>query len=93
VQEVEGSIEELRDLEPLNPEDTPQVRYYQLAIDSVRKNIELEKLYAKPQVSIELLGEKVADREYGYRLSVSTTLPFFYRREGEITQLLAQQTP
>jgi len=63
VQGVEGRIEELRDLEPLNPEDTPQVRYYQLAIDGVRKNIELEKLYAKPQVSIELLGEKVADKE------------------------------
>jgi cobalt-zinc-cadmium efflux system outer membrane protein len=90
VQEVEGRIEELRNLEPLNPEDTPQVRYYQLATDSVRKNVELEKLYAKPQVSIELLGEKVADKEYGYRVFVSTTLPFFYRREGEIIQLLAQ---
>ncbi|WP_340695710.1 TolC family protein [Hydrogenobacter thermophilus] len=90
VSDVDGSLEDLREIKPLNFEDLPQIRYYTYLIKSVKGNIEVEKTLAKPQLSIEALSEKVSEGSYGFRLGFSATIPLFYRREAEILQLSSQ---
>ncbi len=90
VSELEGSLEELRSMEDIQPEQTPQVRYYELATESLRRSVELEKTLAKPQPSVELSAEKVSDYSYGLRFALSSTLPLFYKREVQVLQLTSQ---
>ncbi|WP_340690198.1 TolC family protein [Hydrogenobacter thermophilus] len=87
VKEVEGSLEHLRDMKVIKVEELPQIRQYNYLIKSVKTSIEVERTLAKPQLSTEVLGEKVSESEYGFRIGFSATLPVFYRREGEILQL------
>jgi len=91
VEDVEGSLEELREIKPLDLESLPQLRYYQNSIKGIMASVELERALAKPQTSVEVFGEKVSDSSYGFRVALSSTLPLFYRREGEILELLAKK--
>lgn len=90
VKDVEGSLKDLRDIKDLDFDSLPQVRFYDLSVKALQEGIRLEKAFAKPQPSVEVLGEKVGDHTYGFRLSISSSLPLFYRRETEILQLASQ---
>ncbi len=90
VRDVEGSLQDLPPMKEINPENLPQVKQYEYMIRSAKANIDLEKTLAKPQVSVEAIGEKVSQHEYGARVALSATLPLFYKREGEIIQLSAK---
>jgi len=89
VEDVEGKLEDIKEIGEIKPEELPHVRLYDYTIESIKRSIELEKLFAKPQLSIEVLTEKVAEIEYGIRFGITTTLPLFYRKEGEILQLMS----
>jgi len=90
VEDVEGKLDELKQMEEINFEEIPQVKQYSYMIKSIQASVQVEKTLAKPQLSIEVLSEKVSQNQYGIRLGFSATLPVFYRREGEIIQLSAK---
>lgn len=87
VEDVEGKLDELNQMKEINFEEIPQIKQYSYMIKSTKASVQVEKTLSKPQLSIEVIGEKVSQNQYGIRLGFSATLPVFYRREGEIMQL------
>ncbi|MFN3813588.1 MAG: TolC family protein, partial [Aquificaceae bacterium] len=90
VSDVEGKLDELRDMKDPTMEDLPRVKQYDLMIKGLASGSEVEKILAKPQFSWNITGEKVSSNEYGLRTGFTVLLPLFYERQGEIIQLSAQ---
>ncbi|MFN4319203.1 MAG: TolC family protein [Aquificaceae bacterium] len=91
VEDLKGSFDKLHSIKEIDFEKSPRLRQYQYAIKGLEAGIEVEKALSKPQLSFTVIGEKASSQEYGFRMGLSATLPFFYRREGEILQLLAER--
>jgi len=90
VKDLDGSIEDLRDMKALQFENLPQVKRYEYLVKSTKANIQVERTLAKPQLSVDILAEKVSQSEYGFRAGFSVSLPIFYKRQAEIIQLSSQ---
>ena len=91
VADLEESFDRLHSIKEINFENSPRLKQYQYAIKGLEAGIEVERILSKPQFSLTVLGEKVSSQEYGFRVGISAALPLFYRREGEILQLLAER--
>ncbi|MCS7171718.1 MAG: TolC family protein [Aquificaceae bacterium] len=91
VKEIEGSLRTLRPFVPLEVEALPHIRQYERALEVVNRSLELENILARPRVRLELLTEKVSDREYGVRVGLSSDLPLFYARQGEKLMLISHR--
>lgn len=90
VKEVEGELTLPEWKEPLLAE-SPIFRYYSTIIESLSKQMQVEKILSRPTYAVNFTAEKVADREYGFRVAISVGIPLFYRREGEMLELTAQK--
>lgn len=90
VKEVEGELT-LPEWKELQLAESPIFRYYSATIESVSRQMQVEKVLSRPSYSVSFTAEKVADREYGFRVGLSVSLPLFYRREGEVLELTAQK--
>ncbi len=90
-QRVEDLEDRLHSIKEINFENSPRLKQYQYAIKGLEAGIEVERILSKPQFSLTVLGEKVSSQEYSFRVGLSVSLPLFYRREGEILQLLAER--
>ncbi len=88
IKDVEGScqIPHLKELM-----ETPLLSYYEEINKAIGKELQIEKALSMPQMSVSLVAEKVADREYGLRVGISSTLPFFYKRQAEVLNLLSKR--
>ena len=93
VTSVDGDFFKIKDIENLSVEDIPAVKGYDFLIKSLKEDIKRQKALAKPQISIGLtVGEDEADLgKYEFGFLVSSTIPAFYRRQGEIFSLSAEK--
>ncbi|RME07739.1 MAG: TolC family protein, partial [Aquificota bacterium] len=90
VMDVEGELS-LPQWAHMDLEETPLFAYYRAGIQSLSKQMEVERVLSKPSYSVSITAEKVADREYGLRAGLVVNLPLLYRRQGEMLELMAQQ--
>ncbi|ADC89410.1 outer membrane efflux protein [Thermocrinis albus DSM 14484] len=91
VKDVEGDLFQTARFPSLDINRVPVVAEYDALLEAVKAQRNLEMRLAKPIWSLEVVGEKVGDTTYGYRVGVSSPLPVFYRREGELLQLQARE--
>lgn len=90
VSDVEGRLDDFRDMKDPTIEDLPRVKQYDYMIRSLTYGSEVERILAKPQLSWNITGEKVSANEYGFRAGLTASLPLFYRRQGELIEISAQ---
>ncbi len=90
IKEVQGSFI-LPKWQEVELESLPFFTYYNVLIKSLSRKMDVERLLSKPSYSVSFTTEKVADKEYGFRLGLSVNLPIFYARQGEILELKAQE--
>ncbi len=91
VDDVEGKLEDIRDLRKVNTEELPAVLSLRKSIDAVNRQIELERSLAKPSLSAGFVLEDSEGGYYGLRAALSVSVPLFYRRQGEIIQHVAER--
>ena len=89
VEEVEGDLRSYPSLEEVDIENLPSIQSIRRRIESVDRQIELEKALARPQLSAGFVVEDSEGEYYGLRGAITLELPLFYRRQGEILQNLA----
>ncbi|NPB07091.1 MAG: TolC family protein [Aquificae bacterium] len=85
---VEGRLESVKPLKPFKPSNSPLVRRWAFKEEELKRAVKLERALAKPPLSVGLLVED-AGAYYGLRLTFSSRLPLFYRRQGEILEKTA----
>ncbi len=90
VESLEGSFS-LPQWKDLQLEEMPLFAYYRTLLQSYSKQADIERLLSRPTYSVSLTAEKVADREYGFRVGLVVGLPVFYARQGELLELKAQE--
>ncbi len=86
VESVEGELKSLKDVSDFSVEKLPQVKRFKKLIESLDRQIELEKALAKPSLSAGVIVEDSESGYYGLRAVISTEVPLLYRRQGEILQ-------
>ncbi len=89
VDTVEGNIRSIISIGEINIENLPSILAIRRRIEAIDKSIELEKALAKPSFSLGLVAEDSEKGYYEYRLLIGSTLPIFYRRQGEILEKVA----
>ena len=89
VKEVEGDLRSYPSLSELDVENLPTVLSIKKGIESIERQIELEKALARPQLSAGFVVEDADGDYYGFRGAITLDLPLFYRRQGEILQNVA----
>ena len=89
VEEVEGDLRSYPSLEEVDIENLPSIQSIRRRIESVDRQIELERALARPQLSAGFVVEDSEGEYYGLRGAITLELPLFYRRQGEILQNLA----
>ncbi|RUM47557.1 MAG: hypothetical protein DSY47_06785 [Hydrogenothermus sp.] len=90
---IEGNFEELN-INLAKPTNFPLISYYELLIKSYNTQIKRQKALAKPQVYIGLVaGEDAVDLgKYEFGINISSSLPVFYKNEGQIISLVNQKS-
>ncbi len=90
IKDVEGNLYKIKGIKPVNLDNLPYMKYISKLITSIDQQIKRQKALAKPKVSVGLSVEEdpVDLGKYEAGLSFSSTLPVFYKNEGEIIQLL-----
>ncbi len=93
INSVEGDIYNFRDIKDINLSQIPQIKYLQDLIKSIDEQIKRQKALAKPKVSIGVrIGEDAVELgKYEFGVGFNINLPVFYRRQGEIIQLISQK--
>ncbi|WP_457644522.1 TolC family protein [Persephonella sp.] len=87
--DLEGDIKNIKDMKEFQIDQLPEIKYLQKLKESVEKAILVQRGLAKPQVGLELIaGEDAAELgKYEFGIGISTTIPVFYKNEGEIIKL------
>jgi outer membrane protein TolC len=93
INSVEGDIYNFRDIKDINMSQVPQIEYLQYLIKSINEQIKRQKALAKPKVSVGVrIGEDAVELgKYEFGVGFNINLPVFYRRQGEIIQLINQK--
>jgi outer membrane protein TolC len=93
INSVEGDIYNFRDIKDINMSQVPQIEYLQYLIKSINEQIKRQKALAKPKVSVGVrIGEDAVELgKYEFGVGFNINLPVFYRRQGEIIQLVNQK--
>ncbi|MCS6957294.1 MAG: TolC family protein [Aquificaceae bacterium] len=90
INSLEGELS-LPQWKDLNLEDVPLFVHYKASQESLSRLLKAEKILGRPTYSLSLTAEKVSDREYGFRVGVSVSLPIFYARQGEMLEIMSQR--
>ena len=87
---IEGNLYSFKDIHRLDLKNLPFIKYYTLLTKSYDEEIKRQKALAKPQLSIGFVADEdpVEIGKYEFGISISSTLPIFYRNQGEIINLL-----
>ncbi len=93
INSIEGNIYNFRDIRDINLSQIPQIKYLQDLIKSIEEQIKRQKALAKPKVSVGVkIGEDAVELgKYELGVGFNINLPVFYRRQGEIIQLISQK--
>ncbi len=89
IDEVEGELKDSSQMWELDVDNLPAVVSVKKRIESIERQIELERALAKPRVSAGFVVEDSDGEYYGLRGSLTLEVPVFYRRQGEILQNIA----
>ena len=86
---IEGNFEDLT-FNLNKPKNLPLVSYYELLVKSFDAQIKRQKALAKPQISVGFVaGEDEVDLgKYEFGVNISSTIPVFYKNEGQIITLV-----
>jgi len=87
---IEGDFYKLNDLYNVNTNNLPLLKYYDLMIKSYDSQIDRQRALAKPQISLSIIAEEdpTANGKYEFGIGISSTLPIFYKNQGEIIRLI-----
>ncbi len=90
---VEGNIYNFEDIEDVDLSQIPQIKYLEDLIKSTEQQIKREKSLAKPRVSLGMNMDEdpIELGKYEFGIGFNISFPVFYRREGEILQLISQK--
>jgi len=90
---IEGNLYSFRNIKDVNIDKTPEILYYKTLIESLEKQIKRQKALSKPKISIGIGADEdeVDLGKYDFGFSISSTIPVFYRNQGEIIQLINQK--
>ncbi len=90
---VEGDLFEIKKFKDVEIENLPQILFLKKQIESINQQIKRQKALAKPQISVGLnIGEdEVEFGKYEFGFSLSSSIPVFYKNQGEIIQLSNQK--
>ncbi len=91
IDNVEGDLSVVREIEDISPDEVPSVIALKKEIESFDRQIELEKALAKPQLSAGFVIEDSDEGYYGLRGALSLGIPIFYRRQGEIIEATSRK--
>ena len=91
IEDVEGDLSAVREIEDLSPEEVPSVIALKKEIESFDRQIDLERALAKPQLSAGFVIEDSEEGYYGLRGALSLGIPIFYRRQGEIIEATSKK--
>ncbi|EDP75016.1 TolC family protein [Hydrogenivirga sp. 128-5-R1-1] len=89
IDEVEGDLRDSSQTWELDVENLPAVVSVKKRIESIERQIDLERALAKPRVSAGFVVEDADGEYYGLRGALTLEVPVFYRRQGEILQNIA----
>ncbi len=89
IDEVEGDLRDSSQTWELDVENLPAVVSVKKRIESIERQIDLERALAKPRVSAGFVVEDADGDYYGLRGALTLEVPVFYRRQGEILQNIA----
>ncbi len=89
IEDVEGNFYTLKGITDIDIKKLPFIRYLDLQIQSLEFQIKREKSLSKPQISVGLTVEEdpVETGKYEGGLFISSSVPVFYNRKGEILRL------
>ena len=91
IREVDGSLSSLKKLRDLKPEEVPSVKALKAEIDTFNRRIDLERALGKPDLSVGFVIEDSEEGYYGLRGALSLGIPLFYRRQGEILEVVSRK--
>ncbi len=93
ISDVEGNFYSVKDLIDINLSNLPLIKYYDLVISSQEEAIKRQKALAKPQITIGFVaGEDEVDLgKYDFGIVLSSTVPIFYRNQGQVIRILYQK--
>ncbi len=93
IENVEGNLYQFKDIKEVQIEKTPEILYYQTLIKSIDQQIKRQKALSKPRITVGIGADEdeVDLGKYDFGFSVSSTIPVFYRNQGEIIQLVNQK--
>ena len=92
-QKLEGNLYNFKNIQKIDLENLPLFKYYSLLIKSYDEEIKRQKALSKPQISIGFVADEdpVETGKYEFGVSISSTLPIFYKNQGEIIKLLNEK--
>ncbi len=93
IQDVEGNFYQFKEIKNIDINNLPEIAYLQHLIESLDQQIKRQKALAKPQISVGFVaGEDEVDLgKYEFGFSLSSTIPVFYKRQGEILTFINQK--
>ena len=89
-EKLEGDFYRFEDLHRIDLKDLPLLKYYKLLVKSYDEEIKRQKALAKPQISVGFVASEdaVSNGKYEFGINISSTLPIFYRNQGQIINLI-----
>ncbi|SNZ06435.1 Outer membrane protein TolC [Persephonella hydrogeniphila] len=93
IKDTKGSLTEIKQIKEIPLEELPEIRYIQKTIQSLDKEIQLQKALAKPQIGIEFSAseDEVDLGKYEFGIGITASVPVFYRNQGEIISILYEK--
>ncbi len=89
-EKLEGDFYKFEDLQRIDLKDLPLLKYYKLLVKSYDEEIKRQKVLAKPQISVGFVASEdaVSNGKYEFGITISSTLPIFYKNQGQIINLI-----
>ncbi|MEO0151264.1 MAG: TolC family protein [candidate division WOR-3 bacterium] len=91
VADIEEKFDNLRDMRNLKIEELATIRYYNNTIKSISYGIITQRILALPQINIGVIAERNYSSNYILRYNFNLSIPIFYRRQSEISELTSQK--
>ncbi len=93
IKSVKGNIYSFKEIKDINITNLPEIVYLKRQIESINYQIKRQKALSKPKISVGFVaGEDEVDLgKYDFGVAINSTIPVFYRRQGEIITLVNQK--
>jgi outer membrane protein TolC len=91
VKEVEGDINQVRQIKDKDLTTLPQITAINSKIESLENSYKFQKALAKPQISVGFITREQATGKYSAGLMLTFSIPVFYKNLGEIVNIQNQK--